>query len=465
MDTIRRIAKNTFALFAAQFVISILALVLSIAIARNLGDATFGKYSFALAFVAIFTVFSDLGYNTLLIREVARKKELASKYLNNVICLRAILSLFIFAMIFIAINLLNYPPDTKFIIYLFGIYILLASLANVFKVTFRSFEKMEYDAGINITTETFRVALGLLVIFLGYGLIALAIVFLISGIIDFLLSFIISEKKFVKSKTELDLGFLKSTIKIAIPLSLLSVFGLIYIRIDTVMLSILKGDAVVGWYNAAYNLILGFKAIPHLFMNALFPLMSYYSVSSKNSLKITFEKSFKYLFILGLPISLGITLLADKVIFLLYGQQYINSVIILQILAWDVLLIFLCKCSSFLWVTTDRQNQMAMLVGSVALVNVILNLFLIPRYGYIGAAIATIAAESFLLAVYIIVSSRSIVKIPYHRIVAKPILACGVMGLFIYQFREFNLIILIGISILIYFGLLYLIKGISDDDI
>jgi O-antigen/teichoic acid export membrane protein len=200
-------------------------------------------------------------------------------------------------------------------------------------------------------------------------------------------------------------------------------------------------------------------------MNALFPLMSYYYLSSKSSLRITFEKSFKYLFILGLPISVGITLLADNFIILFYGQQFSNSVIVLQILAWDVLLIFLCKCSSFLFVSTEKQNQMALIIGFVALINIVLNLFLIPIYSYVGAAIATIAAESFLLLVYVYLNYRSIFKISYHKIIAKPIVACGIMGGFIYYFKDLNLILLITISIGIYFGLLYLLKGISDDDI
>lgn len=465
MGTVRRIAKNTLALFAAQFFIAILSLVLSIFIARNLGDVTFGKYSFALAFVAIFTVFSDLGYNTLLIRDVARAKDQASKYLSNIISIRALLSIVIFALIFIIINVMDYPADTKNVIYLFGVYTLLVSLSNIFRVTFRAFEKMEYEAGINILTEIVKVSLGLLVLFLGYGLMELALVFLFSGIFDFLLSFLVCEKKFVKSKTELDFGFWKKTIKIALPLSMLSIFGLIYIRIDTIMLSVMKGDAVVGWYNAAYNLVLSFKAIPHLFMNALFPLMSYYYVSSKSSLKVSYEKSFKYLLLLGLPIAVGITLLADRFIPLFYGQQFVNSVIALQILAWDVLLIFLCKCSSFLLVSSNKQNQMAIIVVFVALLNVILNLFLIPSFSYIGAAIATIAAESFLLIAYIYLTTRSIFKVSFHKIIVKPIISCGVMGVFIFQFREINLIILIITSIIIYFSLLYLLKGISDDDI
>ncbi len=103
MNTIKRIAKNTAALFAAQFVTAILSLVLSIFIARSLGDVIFGKYSFALAFTAIF------------------------------------------ALLVITINVMGYPADTKNVVYLFGIYTLIVSYSAIFKVTFRAFEKMELE--------------------------------------------------------------------------------------------------------------------------------------------------------------------------------------------------------------------------------------------------------------------------------------------------------------------------------
>ena len=465
MNTVQRIAKNTAALFAAQFVVAILGLLLSIFIARSLGPVIFGEYSFALAFTAIFAVFSDLGYNTLLIREVARDKSQASKYLNNVLCMRALLSLIIFALIVITINVMDYPADTKNVVYLFGIYTLIVSFSAVFKVTFRAFEKMEYEAGITILSSIIRVSLGLLVLFLGYGLIELAFVFLLSGAFDLLLSFLVCERRFVKPKIEFDFDFWKSTIKIALPLSMLSIFALIYVRTDTIMLSVMKGDAVVGWYNAAYNLVLGFSPIPLLFMNALFPLMSSYSVSSKDSLKIIYEKSFKYLFILGLPLAVGITLLADRFILLFYGQQFYPSIIVLQILAWNVLLAFLHSCLGFILVTLGKQNRMAVIAGCTALINVILNLFLIPSFSYVGAAIATITTEVFIIVLYLYLTSRYLYTIPIHKIIAKPICACAVMGLYIYQFNEIGLILQVIIAIILYFGSLYLLRGFSDEDI
>ena len=465
MNTVQRIAKNTTALFAAQFVVSILGLILTIFIARSLGAVIFGKYSFALAFTAIFAVFSDLGYNTLLIREVARDKSQASKYLNNVLCMRALLSFVIFALIVITINVMDYPADTKNVIYLFGIYTLIVSFSAVFKVTFRAFEKMEYEAGITIFTNIIRVSLGLLVLFLGYGLIELAWVFLFSGIFEFLISHLVCEKRFVKPKIELDFDFWKNTIKVALPLSMLSIFGLIYVRIDTIMLSMMKGDAVVGWYNAAYGLVLGFMPIPSLFLNAIFPLMSRYFVSSQDSLKVAYEKASKFLLILGLPLAVGITLLADRIILLLYGQQFYPSIIALQILAWALLLRFLFAPTGNVLVSTNKQNQMATVAGMGALLNVILNLILIPPLSYVGAAIATIITEIFILGIYFYMVSKSIHKLPLSNLIAKPLIACLVMGLFIYFCAAMNLLLIISLSIIFYFTILYLIGGFSKDDI
>ena len=227
---VNRIAKNTIALFTAQIVTTIFSVLLSIFIARNLGDVIFGKFSFALAFIAFFTIFSKLGYNTLLIREVARDKSQANRYLNNILFIRALLSLVVFAFIVVTINVMGYPEDTKNIIYLFSISILITSLSSVFKNTFRAFEKMEYSAGITIFINMLRVSFGLLILFLGYGLVELALVFIFSSLFELLLGLFYCEKKLVKSKTELDFSFFKNTIKASLQLSMLLIFGFIYIN-------------------------------------------------------------------------------------------------------------------------------------------------------------------------------------------------------------------------------------------
>jgi len=463
MNTVQRIAKNTAALFAAQFVTIILGLVLSIYIARMLGDVIFGKYSFALAFVAIFAVFSDLGYNTILIREVSRDKSQANKYLNNVISMRILLSIAIFALIVAIINLMGYPADTKNAVYLFGIYTLLTSISAVFKVTFRAFEKMEYEAAITILANIIRITLGLSVLFWGYGLIELALTFVFSGVLEVLFSILICRWKFIKPQIEFDFDFLKNTIRIALPLSITGISLLIYTKTDTLMLSMMKGDAVVGWYNAAYNLILGFKPIPQLFMNALFPLMSSYYESSKDSLKIISEISFKFLFVLGLPLALGMTILADQIIHIFYGMQFINSVVALQILAWDIFLFMMWTNGSFILIAANKQKMWAIAAVSTALINIAANLILIPPLSYVGAAIATIVAESLcviLVFYFVIIETDFNIEWLYF---IKILSSNSITGFTVYYFQDVNMIILIFLSMSLYFSILVSIRVLPKD--
>lgn len=465
MDTTQKIIKNIFSLFAGNLVSAILTLILSIYIARFLGDVLFGRYSFVVTFVALFSYFLDLGYETLIIRDVAKDRSQASCYLNNIITMRTIISVLIFTIIFLLVSILDFPDSVKNLIYLFGFSQIITSLTNVFRVTFRAFEKMEYEAGISIFSNIIRCSLGLLVLFLGYGLIEIGLVFLYSAIIEFFISFLICEKKFVKTKSQFDLNFFKNTIKTALPIFAVGIFGLIYVKIDTIMLAFMVGEAVVGWYNAAYNLILGFGPIPQVFMMALLPFMSYTYVKSKDSLRDVYEKSFKFLMVIGLPITVGIFLLADRLIILFYGQDFLNSVNALRILSLDVILKFLYLCTWFVLISMDKQKKLAIIAGGGVLLNIILNLFLIPNYSLIGAAIATIITESAILSFYLYLTFLNDLKIPIIKIIVKPSIACATMAIYIYYFINQNLYLLIMISIIIYFGIIYILKGFSTEEI
>jgi O-antigen/teichoic acid export membrane protein len=465
MSNVQRIAKNTFALFIMQIVSSFLSVVLGIFIARYLGVVGLGKYSFAYTFVFFFSIFLDIGYNTLLIREVSRDKLKADKYVSNLLSFRAIFGFIVFGFIFVTINLMDYPSEMKNLVYLFAVYIILESFASVYKVTFRAFEKMEYESVITISANILRVTLALCVIFLGYGLLAIGLVFIFSSIFDLLFSTFICERKFVKSRTEFDLSFFKGTIQLALPLVMVSVFANIFIKADTIMLSLLKGDAVVGWYNAAYNLVLSLRIIPQLLVSAILPTLSFYYISKKTSLKYIYEKYFRYLFILGLPAAMGTMLLSNKIILFFYESHFTNSIIILQILSWDILLIFLYTILGAFLISIDKQNQMAIAVLITAIVNVSLNIILIPNFSYVGAAIATVVCETILFFIYFYLISKYIYFFPVHRMLVKPIIAFIVMTLFILFFNWFDLFTLVILGAIVYFLTLYIIRGISKEDI
>jgi O-antigen/teichoic acid export membrane protein len=464
MNSSQNIVKNMIWLFIGGIVSSLLSVILSISIARFLGAYIFGGYSFVVAFIALLTIFLDLGYETLLIRDVAKEKLKATTYVNNIIGLRLILSILIFIFVVLFINIVNFPENIKLLMYLFSVSQIILSLSNIFRVTFRAFERMDYEAEVNIFTNILRCSGGLLLLFLGYSITEIALLFLFTAMIDLFISFLICEKKFVKIKTKFDFMFFKDTIKIALPIGVVAIFGVIYVRIDSVMLGFMKGDTIVGWYNAAYNLVLGFSPVPILFMNALLPFMSYTYVKSNNTLRDVYEKSFKFLFVFGLPITIGIFFLSDKFIILFYGQNFLNSVTALRVLSFDVLLKFLYLCLWYVLISVNKQNQLAIGAGISALLNVILNLILIPGLSLVGSSIATIITETFLLLFYLYLAHINNLRIPLKKIIYKPAIACSAMAIFLYYFNYLNIFLVILFSVIIYFFMLFILKDFSKEE-
>ena len=146
MNIVQRIAKNTGVLLLSQIVSYILGFFYVVYAARYLGAAGFGILSFALAFTGIFGVFTDLGLRPLTVREVARNKSLAPKYLANVSVMKIILVSITFGLIALVINLLGYPKQTIKVVYLIALSVIFGAFTGMFYSIFQAFEKMEYQS-------------------------------------------------------------------------------------------------------------------------------------------------------------------------------------------------------------------------------------------------------------------------------------------------------------------------------
>jgi O-antigen/teichoic acid export membrane protein len=460
-----RIIKNTSALAFGEIITRILSLILIIYLARYLGDTGFGKYSLAFAFTSLFLVITDPGVNTVVIRDIARDKTLVEKYTGNILILKSFLSLIAFSLIVGTINLMEYPDETRLAVYIVGIYTIMTSFSQLTRSVFRAYEKMEYEALLNIIERLVFVSLGMFVLFLGYGLIEVVSVFLIAGAINILLSFSLATRKFAIPKFELDVVLWKYLIREGLPFGLALIFITVYLRIDTVMLSAMKGDAVVGWYNAAYQIPLSVSLISFAFMESVFPVLSRLYESSRESLIYAYEKSFKFLSVIVLPIALGITLLSEKIILILYGETYVNSIIVLQILAWFTVFEFLSYLLYVTLASINRQMVNALTAGTCAALNIILNLILIPQYSLMGAGIAKIITYGALFFMNFYFVSKYLCRVSIYKAISKPIVASLGMGFILYTLRDMNILVLILISGIFYIIFLYLIKGLSKEDI
>ena len=468
MNTVQRIAKNTGVLIISQIVGHLLTFFYGIYTARYLGAEGFGILSFALAFTAIFSVFTELGLTSLTVREVARDKSLTSKYLGNIAVMKLILVMVTFGLIVLTINLLGYPEQTIKVVYLLGLSIVCRAFSGIFDSIFHAYEKMEYNSIGQILNSSLMLSGALFAINQRFNVIGFASLYFIVSAISLVYSFAICVWKFAKPKIEIDWSFWKSTIKEALPFGLTAIFVTNFQWISSVMLSLMKGDAVVGWYNAAYRIALVLLFIPATFMTAIYPIMSIFFRSSPNSLKLSLEKSFKYLTILGIPIGIGTMLLAKRLILMTFGAEYTNSIIALQILAWSSVFIFMDNAFANLLNSINKQIIITKVMGICLGVNVVLNLILIPKYSLIGASITAALTQLIALLLILIWSSRigySVFRKVFANIIAKVVISSASMGIFMIYFHNLTLWVLVPSAALLYFVVLYIIRGIDKKDI
>jgi len=475
MTTPRRIAKNTGALFVAQ-VLSYLPLFFSmIYIARYLGAADFGVLSFALAFTGIFGGFTDMGLQQLTVREVARDRSLASKYLANISVMKLILASMIFGLIALTINLLGYPEQTVKVVYLIALSVVFGAFTPMFNSIFQAYEKMEYQSLAQILSGVLMLLGVIFAINRGFNVVGFAFLYPLVSIIVLIYSFAILRKEIFNPSLawsprsmEIDWRFWKPTIREALPFGLAIILVMIWYRLNAVMLSSMKGDAVVGWYSAAYRIQSILLFIPQAFIAAVYPVMSRFYETSQDSLKLSFEKSFKCLTMLSVPIGVGTTLLAKRFILLIFGAEYMNSVVALQILVWSSVFIFMSIPFGNLFNCLNRQSIVTKITGICFVFNVLLNLALIPKYGLVGASITFVLTEFVSLALSFIWALRIRYGISGKRltsIIMKVLISSILMGLFVIHFYDLTLPVLIPLAAVFYFAILYMIKGIDETDV
>ena len=234
------------------------------------------------------------------------------------------------------------------------------------------------------------------------------------------------------------------------------------------MLSLIQGNQAVGWYNAGYRLVFSLLFIPTIFSAAVFPAMSRFHISSRDSLQLMWKKFIRFMLILAIPIAVGTTLLAGRVVPLIFGEGYAPSVAVVQLLIWSLVFIFLNATFVRLFESTNKQIVVTKITGLMVIVNVAINLVLIPKFSYVGASVAILITEVIALVVLFLLAERDryvLKKTELANIVLKIVGASAIMGLFIAYLQNLNLILVIVSASLLYFGTLYVVKGIEKEDI
>ncbi len=463
MNTVKRIFKNTGILFTAQIINYILAFFYTIYLARYLGVADFGVLTFGISFTTIMGVTADLGLSILAVREIARDKSISSHYTGNLIVIKLILSSITMGLIVLFMNLFNYPSQTIQVVYLLAIWMLLTSFTQLFYSVFQAYEKMEYQSIGTILYSILLFSGVFYGIFNNFSMEWFALIYLIVSGVVLVYTIFIYIARFPWPRLQVNWNFWKSKLALALPLSIASIFSTIAFRVDTVLLSLFQGYAVVGLYTAPYKIIEVLLFIPSVYSAVIFPVLSKFHVSSHESFRFIYVKSIKYMIILSLPIAAGITILSNDIILLLYQSAFSGSVAALQILIWTVPLLLLTTTFGIILISMNKQVLAIRLTFIYMIFNIGVNLLVIPHFSYLGAAVVTVLTElvNFIMLFYYL--SKFICKVPLHKLIWKPALATVIMSLFMVSVH-LNIFIIVLLATILYFALLIIFKTFSKGD-
>lgn len=465
MNPVQKIVKNIGVTGISQFLLALIGFIFMIYLARVLGEAGFGQYNFVLSLTSLFVIFTDLGVNQLLVREIARDKKLSEDYTNNAFLLKIPLSILTFMGIIILTYILNFQGELTSLLYLFGLYNILQTLSLTYLSLFNAWEKMEYIALFQIMEKIIIVSLGFLVLFMGYGLLEIGYVYLFAGIFDLVIAMKLSFKKLIKPRFNINLKLQKDLVVKGLPFGLNSLFAVFFFKIDTILLAFLVGDVAVGIYNAAYNpLLILSMIVAGMVSTAVYPVMSRQFKDSKHALRSFALISSKYLAIVGFPIALGCLILAEKFILLFYAGGFMESILPFQILAVFIPIRLISTITGTFLSSINRQGLRTLGVSLSAIFNVAMNLLLIPLLSFVGASIATVLSEILLYGLFLFFIIRYYDFININKVLIKPLLGSLIMAGFIYVIKDFNLLLVILAAGLVYFISLIFLKTFNEED-
>ena len=400
------IIKNTFWLFLAQAICKFLKLALVIYVARILGATEYGKFTFALAFVSLFVIFSDFGLSPIIVREFARERK-REKDFSAILSLKIILSLGTLILIFLSSFFITSDSSIRNIIWILALFIVVDSFPQIVYAFSRARQKMEFESLARIFQVLAITVTGFFVIFKFASVKSLSFAYLFAGTGALFVILSLFHFKIFSLRISIKPLIWKKFLAMSWPIALAGIFSTIYSQIDLVMLGFWDQITEAGWYGASYRII-GIVIIPGVLISqSFFPVLSISFKESRAKLQRVFDKFIEVMMILSIPLAVGGVALAPKIIDWIYDSSYLPAVLAFQILLVMVVITYLFYPLSSILIASNQQKKLFWITSIGAIINIILNLILIPKFSLYGAAWATLVTYVILLLLIFITVVRS----------------------------------------------------------
>lgn len=393
MSAVRTLVRNAGALTAARGVTALLTLAVTIYLARVLEPSAYGMLSWALAYMSYFTLVSDFGLSVYGQREVARHRGRLQELVGHILALRFVLVPFIFAAYLGLLLLLDKPPLFKAVVAVQGVGLL--GTALTLEWAYLGLERMGVLAVRNVLVAVLTLAGVLLLVREPDQVVLAAAAMAGSLVLGSLWLLLTYRRDFGRPRLRFDRAAWLVMLGPVLPIAAAHALAAININMDQLMLGVLRTDQEVGWYGASYRLLLAAMIPSQILLQTFLPSISA-AFGDTESMRERSRMFSTALFVVGLPVAAGGALFAPELIGL-FGADYAPAVPAFSLLMGFAAVQYASIGFGTSLIAWDRQRlyMVALLGGAIA--NVVLNLTLIPSYGILGAAVATLSSEVVVL--------------------------------------------------------------------
>ena len=464
MNIPQRVAFNTVVQLAGRTISVALMLVSFAIVTRYLGVAEFGAYALVVTFLTLAVAVADLGTTPIGVRELSRHPEEARQLIGSLLGLRMLLATAA-ALVLLALSLVvDYEDLVREGLRLAALAAIPLVLVGLPAIVFQSRLRLELSTIVEVVTAVTALVLVVLATAADLGFNAVVAATVGAATVGAATGYALATR-LASLRPRFETNALRSLTKASLPIGLFMVFGVVHFRVDTLLLSILKPLEDVGTYSVAYRFLEQALFIPGFFVAAVFPIIATYHATDDPLLKTAIDKSFAFLVMVALPLATATFVLAPDIIRLIAGDEFDDSVRPLRVLAFASIFLFTDALFSALLVIYDRQRQLLVLGGSVVVGNIALNLILIPRFSYMGAAVATLVSGAAGGIAIIVLAMRSVgVALDLSPLPRVAVASAG-MAVVLWATLPLPLLATIAAGAVVYAVLAYLLGVVSRSDL
>ncbi len=402
-----KIAWNTLVQIIGKALSVSLGVLITILLTRYLGPAGFGTYTLVVVFVTLFGTLGDWGLTLITIREASKDSVDAGKIIGNVFVIRLLLSVVAVGASILAVYLLPYSPQIRMFVVLASFYLVALSIKTSFQIIFNVKLTMYYWAITEITTNLLAILLILFLIITHQGIAQIILAFNLCHLVAALCAAFLGYR-LLPLTFSLHAKTTRLLLAETLPMGAILVIFTIYNRIDTIILSLYKGEVAVGIYGTSYRIYEVLVLGGAYFSNSVLPLLSNLAHNDKKEMALLYQKSFVVLSWMGIGVALLNFLLAPVFVWVLGGSKFLPAIAPLRILSLALVVSYFNHLNGYSLIALGKQKYSLAIAACVLFINLAGNLIFIPHFSYLAAAWMTFVTEGVIVLLSMAVLKKEI---------------------------------------------------------